>query len=84
MSPQGDAGGDVIDVNPLWGTPYDNICAPVLVAPGWAGVPFFTISGSEVWARVEPGAAKKYGETINLMANMNNMHLINPETDLVI
>ncbi|MCH7478306.1 MAG: sn-glycerol-3-phosphate ABC transporter ATP-binding protein UgpC [SAR324 cluster bacterium] len=45
---------------------------------------YFTINGSEVWARVEPSAAKKYGETINLMANMNNMHLINPETDLVI
>ena len=45
---------------------------------------YFTINGSEVWARVEPGAAKKYGEPINLMANMNNMHLINPETDLVI
>ncbi len=44
----------------------------------------FSLNGTEVWARVDPHAAKDAGETIDLIANMKNMHLIDPETDNVL
>ena len=39
---------------------------------------FFSISGTEVCARVEPGSAKGPGEVMPLRANMSHMHLIDP------
>jgi len=42
------------------------------------------IGGTEVWARVDPHAAKNPGETMAVMASMSNMHLIDPETEKVI
>src|SRR5581483_4512861 len=44
---------------------------------------YFTIDGQEVCARVDPGSAKGPGESMPLHANMNHMHLIDPETGLV-
>jgi hypothetical protein len=33
---------------------------------------------------VDPRAAKDAGETIDLIANLKNMHLLDPETDNVL
>ncbi len=44
---------------------------------------FFKVDGSEVCGRVEPTAAKASGETMQLRANLDHMHLINPATNLV-
>jgi len=45
---------------------------------------FFAVNGMELCARVEPGAATGPGQPMRLYANLNHMHLIDPETDLVI
>jgi multiple sugar transport system ATP-binding protein len=44
---------------------------------------FFKIDGTEVCARVEPSAAKAPGETMQLRANLDHMHLIDPATNQV-
>jgi len=44
---------------------------------------FFKIAGTEVCARVEPSAAKGAGETMQLRANLDHMHLIDPATNQV-
>jgi len=44
---------------------------------------FFKIDGTEVCGRVEPTAAKASGETMQLRANLDHMHLIDPSTNLV-
>ena len=45
---------------------------------------FFTFGGVEVCARIDPSAASGPGSVIALMADMNHMHLIDTETDLVL
>ncbi len=45
---------------------------------------YFSIDSTELSARVNPHAAKDVGQKMKLTANMNNMHLINPENDKVI
>ena len=45
---------------------------------------YFTVNGTEVCARVNPAAAPNAGETARLSADLNQMHLIDPENDLVI
>jgi multiple sugar transport system ATP-binding protein len=45
---------------------------------------FFKIDGTEVCGRVEPTAAKASGETMQLRANLDHMHLIDPSTNLVL
>jgi multiple sugar transport system ATP-binding protein len=45
---------------------------------------YFTVSGTEVCGRVEPTAAKGPGETMQLRANLDHMHLIDPATNAVI
>jgi multiple sugar transport system ATP-binding protein len=45
---------------------------------------FFRIDGTEVCGRVEPTAAKAPGETMQLRANLDHMHLIDPATNLVL
>ena len=45
---------------------------------------YFSVNGVELCARVEPSAAVDPGETMRLMADMNHMHLIDPENDRVI
>jgi multiple sugar transport system ATP-binding protein len=45
---------------------------------------FFTVSGNEICARVEPSAAGGPGQPMRLYANLNHMHLIDPATDLVL
>jgi len=45
---------------------------------------FFKIDGTEVCGRVEPTAAKNSGDTMQLRANLDHMHLIDPMTNAVI
>jgi multiple sugar transport system ATP-binding protein len=45
---------------------------------------YFIIDGVEVCGRVAPTAAGKAGETMRLVADLNQMHLIDPVTDQVI
>jgi multiple sugar transport system ATP-binding protein len=45
---------------------------------------FFRIDGQEICGRVEPGSAAGPGETMRLYANMDNMHLIDPQSGAVL
>ena len=45
---------------------------------------FFTINGTEVCGRVEPNAAGEAGASMRLHANMDQMHLIDPASGLVL
>ena len=45
---------------------------------------FFTVNGTEVCARVEPSSVTGPGQSMRLCASVNNMHLIDPDTRLVI
>jgi multiple sugar transport system ATP-binding protein len=45
---------------------------------------YFTVDGQEVCARVDPGSALGPGERMPLYANMNHMHLIDPQSGLVL
>src|SRR6202158_3973247 len=45
---------------------------------------FFTINGQEICARVDPAAARGPGEQMQLAANVDHMHLIDPATDAVL
>ena len=45
---------------------------------------YFTINGTEVCARVEPTAAGEAGASMQLHANMDHMHLIDPATNMVL
>jgi len=45
---------------------------------------YFTVGGVEVCGRVNPTAAGNANETMPLVADMNQMHLIDPRTDKVL
>ena len=45
---------------------------------------FFKVEGTEVCGRVEPTAAKGSGETMQLRANLEQMHLIDQATNAVL
>jgi multiple sugar transport system ATP-binding protein len=45
---------------------------------------YFLVDGVEVCGRVNPAAAGKAGETMPLVADLNQMHLIDPRTDVVL
>jgi multiple sugar transport system ATP-binding protein len=45
---------------------------------------FFRIDGQEVCGRVEPGSAAGPGEAMRLYANMDHMHLIDPQNGAVL
>jgi multiple sugar transport system ATP-binding protein len=45
---------------------------------------FFRIDGQEICGRVEPGSAAGPGETMRLYANMDHMHLIDPQSGAVL
>ena len=44
---------------------------------------YFTVDGQEVCGRVDPGAAAAPGEPMRLYADMDHMHLIDPQTGAV-
>jgi multiple sugar transport system ATP-binding protein len=45
---------------------------------------YFLVDGAEVCGRVNPASAGKPGETMPLVADLNHMHLIDPQTDQVL
>ena len=45
---------------------------------------YFIVDGVEVCGRVNPNAAGQAGDTMRLVADLNQMHLIDPRTELVI
>jgi multiple sugar transport system ATP-binding protein len=45
---------------------------------------YFIVEGVEVCGRVNPLAAGNAGETMQLVADLNHMHLIDPATDQVV
>lgn len=45
---------------------------------------YFIVDGVEVCGRVNPAAAGHAGESMRLVADLNQMHLIDPRTELVI
>jgi multiple sugar transport system ATP-binding protein len=45
---------------------------------------FFKVDGQEICGRVEPTSAAGPGETMRLYANMEHMHLIDPQSNLVL
>src|ERR1700686_1235373 len=60
------------------------IMLDVVEPMGMETMVFFTVDGTEVCGRVEPSAAKASGEIMQLRANLDQMHLIDPATNLVI
>ncbi|MGH6789588.1 MAG: ABC transporter ATP-binding protein, partial [Pseudolabrys sp.] len=61
-----------------------SITLDVVEPMGMETMVFFTVGGTEVCGRVEPTAAKGPGETMQLRANLDHMHLIDPVTNAVI
>ncbi len=45
---------------------------------------YFTVDGQEICGRVDPGSAKGPGETMRLYADMDRMHLIDPQSGMVL
>jgi multiple sugar transport system ATP-binding protein len=45
---------------------------------------YFIVDGVEVCGRVNPASAGRAGESMRLVADLNQMHLIDPHTELVI
>ena len=45
---------------------------------------YFSVDGQEVCGRVDPGSAKGPGEAMRLSANMEHMHLIDPQSGAVL
>ena len=45
---------------------------------------YFAVNGTEVCARVAPEAAAAPGQPMQLYANLDHMHLIDPATELVL
>jgi multiple sugar transport system ATP-binding protein len=45
---------------------------------------YFKLDGAEVCGRVEPGSVSAAGQPMRLCADLNQMHLIDPQTDLVL
>ncbi len=44
----------------------------------------YALAGKQICSRVNPFAVSDVGETIQLMMDMNRMHLIDPTTDKVV
>ena len=45
---------------------------------------YFRVKGTEICGRVEPTASKNAGETMTLRANLDQMHLIDPASGMVL
>jgi multiple sugar transport system ATP-binding protein len=61
-----------------------SITLDVVEPMGMETMVFFKIDGTEICGRVEPSAAKASGETMQLRANLDHMHLIDPATGMVL
>ena len=56
----------------------------VIEPMGMETMVFFSVQGTEVCARVEPSSVSSSGQSMRLYANLNHMHLIDPDSHLVL
>jgi multiple sugar transport system ATP-binding protein len=56
----------------------------VIEPMGMETMVYFTVNGSEICARVEPSSAPAAGQKMRLYANLKQMHLIDPDSNLVL
>jgi multiple sugar transport system ATP-binding protein len=61
-----------------------DVLLDVVEPMGMETMVYFIVDGVEVCGRVNPAAAGKAGETMPIVADLNQMHLIDPRTELVI
>jgi multiple sugar transport system ATP-binding protein len=61
-----------------------DVTLDVVEPMGMETMVYFTVDGTEVCGRVNPTAAGQPGQTMRLVAELANMHLIDPQTDAVI
>jgi multiple sugar transport system ATP-binding protein len=61
-----------------------SVILDVVEPMGMETMVFFSVDGTEVCGRVEPSAVKGSGELMQLRANLDHMHLINPATNAVL
>ncbi len=60
------------------------VALDIVEAMGMETMIYFTVDGQEVCGRVDPEHAAAPGATMRLYANMEHMHLIDPQTNAVI
>jgi len=68
---------------PPGAVPFD-IQLDVVEPMGMETMVYFVIDGTEVCGRVAPAAAGKAGEVMPIVADLNRMHLIDPQTEQVL
>jgi multiple sugar transport system ATP-binding protein len=61
-----------------------SITLDVVEPMGMETMVFFKVDGQEVCGRVDPGSAAGPGQAMRLFANMDHMHLINPQSGVVL
>jgi multiple sugar transport system ATP-binding protein len=61
-----------------------SVALDVVEPMGMETMVFFTLSGTEICARVEPASAVAAGAMMPLRANMDHMHLIDPGSGVVL
>jgi len=66
------------------GTAAFEVQLDVVEPMGMETMVYFVVDGTEVCGRVNPAAAGKAGEMMPLVADLNQMHLIDPRTDVVL
>jgi multiple sugar transport system ATP-binding protein len=61
-----------------------SIALDVVEPMGMETMVYFTLDGAELCGRVEPSSVSAAGQSMRLCADLNQMHLIDPQTDLVL
>src|SRR5262249_2467521 len=61
-----------------------DVTLDVVEPMGMETMVYFMVNGTEVCGRVNPSAAGQPGQPMRLVAELGNMHLIDPQTDAVI
>jgi len=61
-----------------------SVSLDVIEPMGMETMVFFTVQGTEVCARVEPSSVPLPGQAMKLYANLNHMHLIDSDSQLVL
>ena len=61
-----------------------SVTLDVVEPMGMETVVYFKLDGIEVCGRVEPSSVSAAGQPMRLSADLNQMHLIDPQTDLVL
>jgi multiple sugar transport system ATP-binding protein len=70
--------------HPEPGTFDFTVTVEVVEPMGMETMVYFSVGGVEISARVNPAAARAVGEQMRFAADLRHMHLIDPETNLVV